>query len=90
MTDKVEDLRWMINRRANQLWDDLIKIDPLFMSRFDRVKVALENMIELNFMVPNMWAPDFVKTLNLSNVKWLLGKVNVEDMAYLLEKEREA
>ena len=87
MNEKVEELRWLIAHRADQIWDDLIKIDPMFIPMYDRVKVALENMIEQNYMVPNMWEPEFIRTLALTNVKWLLSKVEAEEMAYMLGRE---
>ena len=82
MTDKVEELRWLIADKADEIWSEGIKTDPLL--RFDRVKVALENMIEENYMVPNMWEPEFVRGVDIRNVKWLLDSVDATEMLYEL------
>ena len=80
LTRKIEDLRWMIANRANKLWSEGIKSDPLL--EFDRVKVALENLIEEHFMVPNMWEPGFVETVSIDAIDWLLDTADVEEIVY--------
>ena len=84
---KIEALRQMIANKANDLWREAIKVDPL--ARYDRIKVVLENTIEDNYMVPNMWAPGFIRDVQLSNVSWLLGGVKASEVVDLLQKEKE-
>ena len=84
MNEKVEDLRWLIAHRADQIWSEGIKTDPLL--RFDRVKVALENMIENTCMIKNMWSKENVKGLSIGFVDNLLKATKTDEILHEIYK----
>lgn len=86
MTEKIEDMRWMISNRADKLWDEGMEISSAL--RFDDVKVALEHLIEGHFMVSNMWKPEFVRGVSLASIDWLLKATEAEEVVYEINKPR--
>ena len=78
MNGKIEQLRGLMAARADQLWRECITIEPL--TPYDRVKVALENLVEGHYMVPNMWAPDFLAGVSIGSVTWLINAVGSRDV----------